>query len=63
VAHVPWRARLAEDVLRGEAATEAAFFEAADRELAEADPLRDNGYKVPLARNLIVRTLTELAAT
>ena len=28
-----------------------------------ARPLRDNGYKVALARNVIVRTLVELTAT
>ena len=33
------------------------FARAADAELAAAEPLRDNAYKVPLARNLIVRTL------
>ena len=62
VAHRPWRARAAEDALRGAAATGEAFARAADAELAAAEPLRDNGYKVPLARNLVVRTLTELAA-
>jgi xanthine dehydrogenase YagS FAD-binding subunit len=61
VAHVPWRARKAEDALRGSPADEESFARAADAELADARPLRDNGYKVPLARNLIVRTLTELA--
>ncbi len=33
---------------------------AADAELAEAQPLPRNGYKVTLARNLIVATLQEL---
>lgn len=61
VAHVPWRARTAEAALRGAPATEESFAAAADAELAEARPLRDNAYKVPLARNLIVRTLAELA--
>ncbi|TYB45270.1 FAD binding domain-containing protein [Actinomadura chibensis] len=61
VAHKPWRARRAEDALRGGPATADAFRRAADAELAEAEPLRDNAYKVPLARNLIVQTLTELA--
>ncbi|NVI90630.1 xanthine dehydrogenase family protein subunit M [Actinomadura sp. BRA 177] len=60
VAPKPWRARNAEDVLRGAAMTGDAFARAADAELAAAEPLRDNGYKVPLARNLIVQTLTEL---
>jgi xanthine dehydrogenase YagS FAD-binding subunit len=62
VAHVPWRAQHAEQALRGGPATEAAFAAAADAELAQAEPLRDNAYKVQLARNLIVRTLAELSA-
>lgn len=60
VAHKPWRCRRAEDVLRGAPATEETFLRAAEAELEAAEPLRDNGYKVPLARNLIVRTLLEL---
>lgn len=60
VAPVPWRAHRAEQVLRGQPATERAFEEAADAELAGAQPLRDNRYKVPLVRNLIVRTLSEV---
>ncbi|TYK52879.1 FAD binding domain-containing protein [Actinomadura decatromicini] len=63
VAHKPWRARRAEEELRGALATPDAFRRAADAELAEAEPLRDNAYKVPLARNLIVQTLTELEDT
>jgi xanthine dehydrogenase YagS FAD-binding subunit len=62
VAHKPWRAYAAEDVLRGSAANEDAFRRAADAELAQAEPLRDNGYKVELARNALIRTLVELAA-
>lgn len=61
VAPVPWRARRAEEALRGRPATEESFLVAADAELAAARPLRNNGYKVPLVRALIVRTLTELA--
>jgi xanthine dehydrogenase YagS FAD-binding subunit len=60
VAHAPWRATRAEDAMRGAPATEERFAAAADAELAEARPLRDNAYKVTLARNLIVRTLAEL---
>ncbi|MDN3359605.1 xanthine dehydrogenase family protein subunit M [Actinomadura sp. DC4] len=60
VAHTPWRARLAEDALRGTRAGEESFALAADAELAQARPLPRNAYKVPLARNLIVRTLQEL---
>jgi xanthine dehydrogenase YagS FAD-binding subunit len=62
LAHVPWRASAAEDALRGAAADETAFARAADAELAAAEPLRDNAFKVPLARNLLIATLTELSA-
>jgi xanthine dehydrogenase YagS FAD-binding subunit len=60
VASRPWRARPAEDVLRDGPATAERFRAAADAALADAEPLRDNGYKVTLARNLIVAVLTEL---
>jgi xanthine dehydrogenase YagS FAD-binding subunit len=60
VAHGPWRAYEAEALLRGQPATEASFARAADAELAAAEPLEHNGYKVALARNVIVRTLTEV---
>ncbi|MWA00747.1 xanthine dehydrogenase family protein subunit M [Actinomadura sp. LD22] len=60
VAHRPWRALRAEEALRGAPAIGEEFQRAAEAELAAAEPLRDNAYKVPLARNLIVRTLTEL---
>jgi xanthine dehydrogenase YagS FAD-binding subunit len=60
VAHRPWRATVAEEALRGQPATEEAFAAAARAELAAATPLPENGFKVPLARNLIVRTLLEL---
>jgi xanthine dehydrogenase YagS FAD-binding subunit len=60
VAHKPWRATRAEEALRGARATAESFERAADAELAQARPLRDNVYKLPLARNAIVRTLLEL---
>jgi xanthine dehydrogenase YagS FAD-binding subunit len=60
LAHKPWRATRAEAMLRGAPATEESFRRAADAELVEARPLRDNAYKLPLVRNLIVRTLLEL---
>ena len=60
VAHGPWRAWRAEESLRGAPATESSFAAAADAELAQAEPLRDNAFKVPLARNLLVATLAEL---
>jgi xanthine dehydrogenase YagS FAD-binding subunit len=60
LAHKPWRAYAAERSLRGAVADVAAFETAADAELAQAEPLRDNGYKVELARRTLVRTLVEL---
>jgi len=60
LAHVPWRATRAEEALRGAPATAESFARAADAELAAADPLRDNAFKVPLARNILTATLTEL---
>ena len=60
VAHVPWRASKAEAALRGQPATEEVFRRAADAELADARPLRENAFKIPLARNTLVRTLLDL---
>jgi xanthine dehydrogenase YagS FAD-binding subunit len=60
VAHIPWRATKAEAALRGAPATEETFRRAAGAELVDARPLRDNAFKVPLARNILVRTLLDL---
>jgi xanthine dehydrogenase YagS FAD-binding subunit len=61
VAHKPWRAWYAEAALRGAPATSETFRAAAEAELAGAHPLPGNAFKVPLVRNLIVRTLLDLA--
>ncbi|HSC04073.1 MAG TPA: xanthine dehydrogenase family protein subunit M [Solirubrobacteraceae bacterium] len=61
VAHAPWRATRAEEALRGEPITEETLTRAAQVELEQAQPLRDNAYKVELARNLMVNTVLELA--
>lgn len=60
LAHTPWRAHHAEEVLRGQAATEGVFREAARAELADARPGEDNAFKVPLAVNTICATLRSL---
>jgi len=62
VAAKPWRARAAEQVLKGVAADAASFREAAQAALAEAKPSGDNAFKIELARRVIVRALS-LAAT
>src|SRR4029077_19518423 len=61
VATKPWRAWRAEDALRDQPATVDAFRVAANAELAGARPLRDNGFKVELARRTLVGVLRQLA--
>ncbi len=60
VAHKPWRAWQAEEMLRGGPASAAAFRAAAEAELAPATGLRDNSFKIELARRTIVAILEEL---
>ena len=60
VAHKPWRAFTAEETLRGRPAVRESFLAAADAELSAAQPLRDNGFKVTLLRNLVAATLEGL---
>jgi xanthine dehydrogenase YagS FAD-binding subunit len=62
VAPMPWRAAVAEELLRGAPATEASFRAAAEAELARAHPLEGNRYKVPLMINLITRVLVDLVS-
>ncbi len=60
LAHRPWRATAAEERLRGATPTESAVREAVEAELDRAEPLRDNAFKVPLARNLACDVLNSL---
>ena len=62
VAHKPWRAWKAEAALRGGPATVQAYRTAAEAELADAVPLRDNAFKIELAQRTIVAVLGDLAA-
>ena len=61
VAHKPWRAATAEQILRGRPATAQNFREAAEAELAPAKPLRHNAFKVELVRRSIVAVLEQLS--
>jgi xanthine dehydrogenase YagS FAD-binding subunit len=61
VGTIPWRAREAEEHLRGEPATTASFAAAAGVALDGAAPRPDNAFKVELARRAIVRALATLA--
>ena len=62
VAPVPWRVLAAEKGLEGSALDDAACTDAAERILSGATPLRDNGYKVTLARELVRRALRSLVS-
>lgn len=61
IAHKPWRASKAEAALRGGPATEEAFLAAAVAEMADAAPLRDNGFKIALTKRTLVAVLGDLA--
>ncbi|MFI6002001.1 FAD binding domain-containing protein [Streptomyces sp. NPDC051366] len=63
LAHRPWRATTAEARLTGAVPHPDAVRAAVDAELARAEPLRDNAYKIPLARNLACDAIAELAGT
>jgi xanthine dehydrogenase YagS FAD-binding subunit len=62
VAMKPWRARDAERILAGARADSSLFHRAAQAALAEAKPSGDNGFKIELARRIVVRALTLAAA-
>jgi xanthine dehydrogenase YagS FAD-binding subunit len=57
VAAKPWRARAAEQHLAGRRPDAVTFFHAAKAALADAKPSGDNGFKIELARRIIVRAL------
>lgn len=61
VATKPWRAWRAEEALRGRPASMDSFRAATEAELADAQPLRDNEFKVELAKRTIAAVLEELA--
>jgi len=61
VAHKPWRNPVAEAALRGKAADEAAFGQAADLLLRGAKGYGHNDFKIELARRAIIRALTQAA--
>jgi xanthine dehydrogenase YagS FAD-binding subunit len=61
VAHKPWRDRVVEQALVGQAASHETFSAAADALLQNAEPLEHNAFKVQLARRAIVRALSDAA--
>ena len=61
VAHKPWRASAAEQMLNGQPLTQATLNRAAAAALRDAKPLSHNGFKVQLAQRAIVRAVNEAA--
>ena len=61
VATVPWRAREAEEVLRGRRLTGEALDAAAERAFAQARPRGENAFKVALGKQTLIRALRETA--
>ena len=57
VAMKPWRARQAEQILAGASTDASVFRRAAEAALAGAKPSGDNGFKIELARRIVVRAL------
>jgi xanthine dehydrogenase YagS FAD-binding subunit len=62
VAPKPWRAAKAEAALVGGPASVDAFRNAIEIELADAKPLRDNAFKIELAKRTVSAVLQELSA-
>ena len=58
---VPWRAKAAEKALAGQTLDAGTIARAAAAAVEGAQPLEENGYKVPLLRGLVEERLTALA--
>ncbi|MDR6407073.1 FAD binding domain-containing protein [Paraburkholderia sp. 22099] len=61
VAHKPWRASAAEQMLDGRPLTQATLRDAAAAALRDARPQHDNRFKVQLAQRAIVRAVNQAA--
>lgn len=61
VATKPWRARQAEEALKGRAIDEGIAQHAATLAFADAKPTPDNGYKIELGQRTLVRALLDAA--
>jgi xanthine dehydrogenase YagS FAD-binding subunit len=61
VAPIPWRCTSTEEMLVGQPMNEDTWRAAAEDALKEAEPLEHNGYKVPLAKGLILKAMKSLS--
>jgi len=60
VAGIPWRADAAEKLLPGQKIDDSLARAVSEACVSEAKPLKDNAYKIPMAKNLIKRALLTL---
>jgi xanthine dehydrogenase YagS FAD-binding subunit len=61
VAPIPWRVPEAEKILAGQRITEALAAKVGEQAIAGATPLAKNAYKLPLTKNVVRRTVLNLA--
>jgi len=61
VAPIPWRVPAVEALLVGKSLDEATIAAASEEALRGAEPLSENGYKIPLTKGLLTRVLRSLA--
>jgi xanthine dehydrogenase YagS FAD-binding subunit len=61
VAPIPWRSKPAEDALIGKPLTEQTAAAAGEAAVAEAKPMRRNGYKVQIAKTAVKRAIMNAA--
>ena len=61
VAPIPWRLPKVETMLAGQRITPELAARAGDAAVEGANPLAKNGYKIPLTRNVVRRTLLSVA--
>jgi xanthine dehydrogenase YagS FAD-binding subunit len=62
VAPIPWRVKKAEEFLTGKKIDDGVMAQVAALALDGAQPMSQNGYKVPLKKTLVKRSLTKLNA-
>jgi xanthine dehydrogenase YagS FAD-binding subunit len=60
VAPIPWRSREAERAIVGKPLDHRSAAAAADAAVGNADPLEQNGYKIPLVRSIVEAGLLAL---
>ncbi len=62
VAPIPWRAEKAEALLNGKTITEDLAAQAGEAAVDGAEPMSENGFKVPLTKNLVKQAIMKLVA-